>query len=405
MMKKLNKVICLLMLLVLISSCSFSNIFGNNSTTTQNNVTNNITENTTIVGDITIEDMEKLSVTAYEKVSKACVGITLKLIDDSTGVIYESPLGIGSGVIYKRVDNLNKNGEITSYTYYLFTNRHVVVDDVEGSVTAVYIYLGDEYPEYKATIVGYDTYVDMAVCKFDSPYYIDPVVIADSDSIKHGSFAFAVGCPKGFTYFNSVTFGVISNPLVCLSDDTDGDGVNDTHLNYIQHDVAINPGNSGGGLFNLKGELIGLNALKLAADYVENMGFSIPSNILKILAEDYIEKNIIPKRARLGIGAIEVRKIDQLVKEQNNLMDIPDIYQDTKYGIYITEIERNKTISSSNVEVHDIILEINGEKLYNMIPITSKLNSLVDFKIGDTIIITYWDRSSNKIVEESVILK
>ena len=107
-MKKLNKFICLLMLLVLISGCSFSNIFGNNSTSTQNNVTNNITENTTVVGDITIEDMEKLSITAYEKVSKACVGITLKLIETSSGVVYETPLSTGSGVIYKRIDNVNR---------------------------------------------------------------------------------------------------------------------------------------------------------------------------------------------------------------------------------------------------------------------------------------------------------
>ena len=404
-MKKLNKFICLLMLLVLISGCSFSNIFGNNSTSTQNNVTNNITENTTVVGDITIEDMEKLSITAYEKVSKACVGITLKLIETSSGVVYEAPLSTGSGVIYKRIDNVNSKGEITNYTYYLFTNRHVVVDDVEGSVTAVDVYLGDEYPEYRATIVGYDTYVDMAVCKFDSPYFIDPVVLGDSNSIKRGSFAFAVGCPKGFDYFNTVTFGVISNQLVCFSEDTDGDGVNDTHLNYIQHDVAINPGNSGGGLFNLKGELIGLNTLKFATENIENMGFSVPVNILKTLAFDYIEKNIVPKRARLGISAIEVRKIDQIVKEQNNLKDIPNIYQDVKYGVYITEIEKKNTISTSNIEVHDIILEVNGEKLYNMISVITKLNSLVDYKVGDTIVITYWDRSLDKIVEEEVVLR
>ena len=404
-MKKFNKFICLLLFLVLTTGCSFSNLFGNNSTTTQNNVTNNITENTTVIGDITIEDMENLTITAYDKVAKACVGITLKLVEKTNGLTYETDLSIGSGVIYKRINNLNDKGEIINYTYYLFTNRHVVVDDVEGSVTAVYIYLGDEYPEYKATIVGYDTYVDMAVCKFDSPYYIDPVVIGDSNTIKRGSFAFAVGCPKGFAHFNTMTLGIISNPLISMSEDTDEDGVNDAHLTYIQHDVAINPGNSGGGLFNLKGELIGINTLKFASELIDNMAFSIPSNILKTLAEDYIEKNKLIKRPRLGVGAIEVQDLDQSIIEYYNLKSLPNIYDDVKYGIYITEIERSGTIYNSGVELHDIILTINGEKLYNMVAVTSKLNSLVDYKIGDSVLITYWDRSQNKIVEETIILK
>ena len=402
-MKKINKIFSLLLVLVLISGCSLFPSSNNNST--NNNINNNITENTTIVGDITIEDMEKLTITAYEKVQKACIGVSLKVTTMQGGVPYEGTLSTGSGVIYKRVKNLDENDNIIDYTYYVFTNRHVILDDEYTTGTSVYAYMGDEYPEYKMEILGYDSYVDMAVCRFNSAYYIDPVEIGNSDDIKRGSFVFAVGCPEGFDFYNSLTFGVISNPIISMSEDTDDDGVKDFNFIYIQHDVAINPGNSGGGLFNLKGELIGINTLKLTSDYVDNMGFSVPSNILKTLAEDYIEKNIPIIRPRLGVTAIEVKLLSDAVIAVNGLKALPDIYTDVKYGIYVTDITANGSISDSGVVKDDIILEIDGHKLYNMITLTSRLNSLAYYQIGDEVTIKYYDRSLNQIVEETIILK
>ncbi len=409
-MKKINKFICLLLLLIFVSSCSLipqtenpdTNNTGNKG---ENNVTNNIIENTTVVGDININDLEDLTITAYEKVKKACVGISFKALVTVDGITFENTVSTGSGVIYKRIDNIDDNGNLTNYTYYLFTNRHVITNNDIETKSSVYVYLGDDYPEYKLDIIGYDSFVDMAVCKFDSVYYIDPVEIANSNEVKRGSFAFAVGCPEGFSFFNSVTFGVISNPLISMSEDTDGDNVKDFNFTYIQHDVAINPGNSGGGLFNLKGELIGLNTLKLASELIDNMGFSIPSNTLKTLAEDYIEKNVPIKRPRLGVTAIEIQDLNPYVIAYNNLKSIPDIYGDVKYGIYITGLDKKGSIGASNVEIDDIVLEINDEKLYNMNSLTAKLNSLVDYKIGDTVKIKYWDRSLGSIVEEMITLK
>jgi len=72
-----------------------------------------------------------------------------------------------------------------------------------------------------------------------------------------------------------------------MSDDTDGDKVPDFYAEYIQHDVAINPGNSGGGLFNIYGELIGINTLKLVNEKIDNMGFAIPSNVASIIVKNY----------------------------------------------------------------------------------------------------------------------
>ena len=81
------------------------------------------------------------------------------------------------------------------------------------------------------------------------------------------------------------------------------------------------------------------------------------------------------------------------------------IYGDVKYGIYITGLDKKGSIGASNVEIDDIVLEINDEKLYNMNSLTAKLNSLVDYKIGDTVKIKYWDRSLGSIVEEMITLK
>ena len=399
--KKLLYVGCLT-ILVSLSSCSV--ILGS---TTGTNSTNNITNKVT-VGEITIGDLEDAVTVAYEKVQDSCIGITRKFdaIDSTTGISYQQPDATGSGVIYKRIPNYDIDGvTIKNYTYYVVTNRHVAVG-TDKKTYHLYAYFGDEELQVEMKLLGYDPKIDIACATFEHYLYFETVEFADVNELKAGSFAFAVGCPEGFDYYNSITFGVISSPRRHLSDDTDGDGVNDFNYEYIQHDVSINPGNSGGGLFNIEGKLIGINTMKLVSSDIDNMGFSIPADIVYTLLNDYLEENKPIVRARLGVSGFEVRDLEDAVIIANNLKPLPNIYEGkAPYGFYVQEVVSGGSIYGSGITVHDIILMIDDIKLYNMYTISSKLNSLVDYKIGDTVKVTYYDRSSDSVKEVNVVLK
>ncbi len=383
---------------------------------TNNKVTNEITNTIVKYDELTINDVDEAIQIAAKKVESAVIGVTAKaLVKDSTGLIkeeVEANYSTGSGVIYKREEILNKNGVLTNYKYYVITNRHVVTLDATNSINAsklnIYAYLGDEDLEIKATVVGYDNKVDVALITFESSKYIEPVKFGNMDTVEKGQLMIAVGNPGGYEYYGSVTFGVISSPERYISTDTDNDGTDDFYGEYIQHDVAINPGNSGGGLFNLKGELIGINTLKLVTDTIENMGFAIPISVVENIVINYIEKGKEITRPMLGVLGTEIRSLSEAqIKANENIKELPDIYNGEKaYGIYISEVIDGGTISSTPIEAHDILLAINDIDLTRMYIVNSKLNSLIDgFRVGETVTIKYYDRSSNQVKTVDVVLK
>ena len=231
-----------------------------------------------------------------------------------------------------------------------------------------------------------------------------------SDEVKKGAFVIAIGNTKGYEYYSSATLGIISSPLRYISEDTDNDGINDFLSLYVQHDAAINSGNSGGGLFTIDGKLVGINSMKLVTVNnvdVDNMGFAIPSNVVKTIITEYIEKGVPIVRPRLGVTAIEVKQLTPAIINANKLESVPEkLYLDgIKYGLYVTDsVVPGCSFSTTNIEKHDIILELNGEKIRSMDSMSAKLNSLVDYQIGDEITVTYYDRSADAIVTEKAIL-
>lgn len=203
-----------------------------------------------------------------------------------------------------------------------------------------------------------------------------------------------------------MTFGIISSPLRYLSDDTDDDGVNDFVFEYIQLDCAINPGNSGGGLFNLSGELIGINTMKIASVDVDSMGFSIPINVISNLLANYLEENKEIIRPRLGVSGYDVSSLTDYTIVSAGLLDLPNIYYGAvPYGIYVSSIVKNGTMSSSNILENDILLEVAGTKITNNYIVPAMFNSLIKYHVGDEISVKYYSRSQDKIVTEKVILK
>lgn len=382
--------------------------FNQTNTNVNNSINNQITNNVVTYDELNINNVSEAIQVVYEKVSPACVGINVKTIVKSEDSLVEVLFGSASGVIYKR-EEIKGNGVVVNYKYYVITNKHVVTDDsLKDDEIITYIYLGDYDREVKANVVGYDPKLDVALITFEDSLYIEPVTIGNSDELKTGTLTLAVGNLSSLDCYNTLTFGVISSPERYLSSDTDNDNVDDFYSKYIQHDVAINPGNSGGGLFNLKGELIGINTLKIVSTSIEGIGFAIPINESMIVCQDYLETGKEIVRPKLGVLGLELKSLTLSHLEViEDIKYIPNIYNgEQPYGIYITEVYPGTTIGNSEIGVDDIILSINDIEATRTYIINSKLNSLTNgFKVGETVTIKYYDNSSDSIKTVDVVLQ
>lgn len=415
-MKKMNKILYVIACILLLTLCGCYIYAGDGNTTGNQNgsdinnvITNEITNKVVNIESITIEDLNTALTTAIEKVEQAVIGVTLKKRTIVGGIgnqtTSEDAVQFGSGVIYKAEEVKNEQGTIVNFRYYVITNRHVVLADEDGSYQ-LYAYLGYDDVEVKANLLGYDEKVDVACFTFEYSKYIQPVEFADSTELKKGSIVFAMGNPHGYDFYGSATMGIISNTERYITSDTDGDGVNDFYCEYIQHDASINSGNSGGGLFTLDGKLVGINTLKLVDATIDNMGFAIPSNTVRIIVTEFIEQDKPIVRPKLGVTIISVKDMTPAVIEHNKLENVPNIYNgETPYGFYVTNITAGSTMYGSGIEVADIILQIGDVKLTKLHVLSAKLNSLVDFQVGDEVEVIYYDRSANEIKTTKVILK
>ena len=189
-----------------------------------------------------------------------------------SGFTYENVLvrsAIGTGVIYKK-ETTDTAGV---YRYTVLTNHHVIEDNVE-----VKVYIQSIEKDIPATVLAESKDLDLAVVQFEYAIDVKAATLGDISTVKAGSFVVAIGHPTGYDYFNSSTFGIVSFVNRKLTGETSL---------FIQHDAAINSGNSGGPLFDMNGNVIGINTLKLASDDIDNMGFAISIQTVR----QYLEKN------------------------------------------------------------------------------------------------------------------
>ncbi|HOP56810.1 MAG TPA: trypsin-like peptidase domain-containing protein [Bacillota bacterium] len=213
--------------------------------------------------DILLDTTQSKIYNVASLVQKSVVGITSYL--DTEGQ------SLGSGVVYRYDENTD--------TYYLITNHHVVED-------------GDNYKivfcdgsKVVGTLLGANEDVDIAVLSFrgtNLEYDIEVSPLGDSSQVEVGMIVLAAGNPEGYNFYGSLTMGILSGLDRSLS--------NSTAL-CLQHDAPINPGNSGGPLYNLDGEVIGINVSKLVATDIEGMGFSIPINTVKTIVNTIAPTN------------------------------------------------------------------------------------------------------------------
>ena len=197
----------------------------------------------------------------------------------------------------------------------------------------------------------------MAVIKIDKTG-LSKAEFADSDSIKVGEFAMAVGNPIGME--SSVTCGIVS---AVNREVTDSDGKKYT---LIQTDAAINSGNSGGALVNSEGKVIGINTLKLSGTGIEGMGFAIPINSTTDITSQLIQYSKV-KRPYIGITGID---LDEQTAKTYNLV----------IGVYVKSVEDFSSAEKAGVKPGDVIIEADGTKITNMDDLNKIKNS---HKIGD----------------------
>lgn len=246
--------------------------------------------------------------------------------------------GLGSGVI------------IDAAKGYVLTNNHVV-----NGADKINVQLGDG-SEYEAKLIGHDEQTDIALIQIQDAKNLTQVKVADSDQLKVGDFAVAIGNPFGLG--QTATSGIISA--------LGRSGLNLEGLeNFIQTDAAINRGNSGGALVNLNGELIGINTAILASSGGNiGIGFAIPSDMAMNLAQQLIKYGEV-KRGQLGIKGTEMTA--DMAKAFN---------VDAQRGAFVSEVLPQSAAQKAGVKSGDIITSINDK------PITSFAELRV--KVGTT---------------------
>lgn len=316
------------------------------------------------------EDSSKIS-DMVEDLSPAIVGITNLQAQsnsslfgsDSSGSSSDSSedteSGSGSGVIFKK-----ENGKA-----YIITNNHVV----EGaSSLKVSLYDGTAVT---AKLVGSDSLTDLAVLQISDDHVTKVASFGDSSDLRTGETVIAIGDPLGKDLSRTVTQGIISGVDRTVSMST---SAGQTSINVIQTDAAINPGNSGGPLLNTDGKIVGINSMKISEDDVEGIGFAIPSNDVKPIAEELLSKGQI-ERPYIGVSMLDLEQVPQNYQEGT----LGLFGSQLNKGVYIREVASGSPAEKAGLKAEDIIISLKGKE----IDTGSELRNILykDANIGDTV--------------------
>ena len=239
------------------------------------------------------------------------------------------------GAPQERKSSALGSGFIIDEKGIVVTNNHVI-QDAEDIIIRVN---GDK--EFKAKVIGSDPLSDIAILQLETKEKFTPVKFGNSDNARIGDWVIAIGNPFGLG--GTVTSGIISarNRSIGLS----------RYEDYIQTDASINSGNSGGPLFDMNGDVIGINTAILGRSGSIGIGFAIPSNSAKIVIDQLIEFGET-KRGWLGV------RIQDVTKE---IAEVEKL--DEPRGALVASVAENSPSDKAGVKAGDIILEFNGEKI------------------------------------------
>lgn len=277
--------------------------------------------------------------------------------------------GEGSGVIMSE-----SNGKT-----YIMTCAHVISGGDTFKITL------NDGTEIDAEMVNFDSQTDIGVLSVNKTG-LKVATFGNSDQIEVGSQCVAIGCPGGGLFANSVTCGYVSALDRPISSSI---GYNNE---CIQTDAAINPGNSGGALFNMQGQVIGINSSKIASAEYEGMGFAIPSNTAVKIAKSLIKNGYVAGRAKIGIEYSAI----------SNFSNAPAIisalgekgYENANGTIIVQTVDPSSDLYNKDIKQYDMIIAVNSKTLTSTDVLTSVLS---EKKPGDTVKLTIARIENNKI--------
>lgn len=326
---------------------SSSNISTSNSSSTQSNG---------YVTQTSLSNYSDTAVYAANKILPSIVGIKIEYTVNTQSFFGRSSSSTatasGSGIIISEDGYILTNNHVVSSSSSESNSYYQITDAGKVTVTL----FGDE-TEYEAKIVGQDEQTDLAVIKIEKTG-LTKADFADSDSVKVGEFAMAVGNPVNMD--STVTTGIVSAVNRKI---TDSDGKTYT---CIQTDAAINSGNSGGALVNSEGKVIGINTLKLSGTGIEGIGFAIPINSTTDITSQLIQYSKV-KRPFIGISGID---LNAETAKTYNLVE----------GVYVKSVEDFSAAEKAGLKAGDVIIEVEGKSIKTMNELNEVKNS---HKIGD----------------------
>ncbi|WP_100374307.1 S1C family serine protease [Bacillus sp. FJAT-45037] len=277
---------------------------------------------------------------AVDQVSDAVVGV-INIQQSNPFQQQGGDEGTGSGVIYKT----------TGDKAFVVTNHHVI-DRANG----IEVSLSDG-TRVQATLLGSDVITDLAVLEIDSSEVDTVADFGNSDALRVGEPAIAIGNPLGLRFSSSVTQGIISATERSIPVDLTGNGQVDWHAEVLQTDAAINPGNSGGALLNIEGQVIGINSMKIAQSSVEGIGFAIPTSVALPIIED-LERYGEVKRPQLGVGIQSLSEIPSYHWQET--LKLPG---EVNAGVMVSSIAPMSPAERAGLEQYDVIVAIDGEDI------------------------------------------
>ena len=321
-------------------------------------------ENTGIVNPnlVSLSNYSDTAVFAASKILPSIVGISITY--DVTTSNYFSMFGFG-GENSTSQATASGSGIIISEDGYIVTNNHVVSSESQSTyyeiseAKSIKIKLFNDETQYDATIVGKDSQTDLAVLKIEKSG-LTAAEFADSDTVKVGEFAMAVGNPLDLG--TTITCGVVSAINRKVEDSEKA-----TAYTCIQTDAAINSGNSGGALVNSQGQVIGINTLKVSSTGVEGIGFAIPINS----TTDVINQLKTYKKVKRPYIGISGRDLTEATAKRYNMVE----------GIYIVTVDEFSAAEKAGLKAGDVIIEADGKRIKTM----NELNEIKNtHSIGDT---------------------
>lgn len=283
------------------------------------------------------------------------------LFGDSQENSQSPPQGLGSGFFF------NENG-------YILTNAHVVT----GAKT-IEVILKDQKNPIKATLIGKDQELDVAIIKVDLPQKTPYLKLGNSDKARIGDWAIAIGNPFGLDH--TVTLGIISykgRPIMAGQDS----GMSQVYDNMIQTDAAINPGNSGGPLLNINGDVVGINTAVSTSG--QGLSFAIPINSVKEILDELKTKGKV-SHPWVGVQLLDLKAVNAEVRSYLGI--------DRTDGVLIRSVLKNSPAAKAGLQPYDVVLEINHQavagsdefiKMIHLQKVSDKVSLLI-LRKGDLI--------------------